>query len=112
MTSNPTPVSYEMSSIGLADEEKKWATMVQQARKSVGEITVSKYEHVDIIEPAVGRGLGFYVNEEHGFVLTNKHIVGPNPADAFIIFEGSIEVQLWPTYHPLWLWIELLTRVA
>lgn len=100
MSSNPTAPVEEISSIGSADEAKKWETVTQQARKSIGQLNVSIYQHVDIEKPGTHKGTGFYVDEKEGFVLTNKHVVGPGPCLGFIVFEGNIEVRSCPNVTP------------
>lgn len=104
MTSNSNTPVHEMSSIGLADEAKQWEIVIQQARKSIGEFNMSHFQGVDLEEPSATKGgTGFYVQEEKGFVLTNKHLVSRGPCFGFIVFEGNIEVRSWPRSHPFWL---------
>lgn len=100
MSSNPISPVEEMSSIGSAEESKKWETVIRKARKSIGQLTVSMYQHVDIERRGISKGTGFYVDEKEGYVLTNKHVVGPGPSFGFIVFEGNIEVRPWPNVTP------------
>jgi hypothetical protein len=89
-----------MSSIGLADKAKKWESVIQYARKSIGEFNLSMFLHVDLYGPEANKGSGFYVDEKEGLVLTTKHCVGPAPFFGVIVFEGNFEVCSWPKSHP------------
>ncbi|KAI7776011.1 trypsin-like protein [Diaporthe eres] len=64
-----------------------------QARKSIGQFNLSRFQHVDLEEPMVIKGTGFYVQEEKGFVLTNKHLVSLGPCFGFIVFD-DIELEI------------------
>ena len=54
---------------------------------------------VDLDVRHATKGTGFYVQEEKGFLLTNKHVVSQGPCFGFVVFEGNIEVCSWSRSH-------------
>ena len=61
-------------------------------------IAVSAY-----LDPGSWRGTGFITDKEHGFIVTNNHVVGgASIGTYFVTFYDGRQVQAKPVYYDLW----------
>lgn len=61
-------------------------------------IAVSAY-----LDPGSWRGTGFITDKEHGFIVTNNHVIGgASIGTYFVTFYDGRQVQARPVYYDLW----------
>ena len=61
-------------------------------------ISVSAYQ-----DPGSWKGTGFITDKEHGFIVTNNHMVGGSSIGTyFITFHNGQQIQAKPIYYDLW----------
>ena len=79
----------------IAPESQQWEATLEMARKSICSIRYCRTHHFDGTERGAFSATGFLVDE--GFVLTNKHVVGPSPWWGHCVFEQKQEVCILQT---------------
>ncbi|KAJ9137757.1 Pro-apoptotic serine protease [Pleurostoma richardsiae] len=86
------PVIPERLTLGNDSEE--WKKIISICRASIGQVHASLTRPHEIYGTVSRDASAFYVDEHFGFVLTNKHVVGPGPCWGFVVFGDNIEFQI------------------
>jgi S1-C subfamily serine protease len=74
-------------------DSQEWAKTIENVKKGVCYIVFRHSDQIDGFPAISDSGTGFYVDAEHGYVLTNRHIAGPGPFAGYVVFNSYMEVS-------------------
>ncbi|KAJ0298729.1 hypothetical protein Brms1b_013326 [Colletotrichum noveboracense] len=87
------PASLSLSSMST------WEKTIESVAKSVVSIHFYHPHNFDTVEASASQATGFVVDIEKGYVLTNRHVVGPGPFRGFMVLCNHQEVEVKPVYR-------------
>ncbi|RLV85210.1 Pro-apoptotic serine protease [Meyerozyma sp. JA9] len=76
-----------------------WQKTITKVVKSVVSIQFSHVSNFDTESSAVSEATGFVVDSERGYILTNRHVVGPGPFCGYVVFDNHEEAVVRPIYR-------------
>ncbi|KIW11729.1 hypothetical protein PV08_11031 [Exophiala spinifera] len=77
----------------------KWQATVETVTKSVVSIHFSRPRPFDTYSSTSSQATGFVVDAEKGYILTNRHVVGPGPFTGYCVFVNHEECDVHPIYR-------------
>ncbi|KAH7000403.1 trypsin-like cysteine/serine peptidase domain-containing protein [Ilyonectria destructans] len=83
----------------LGREPEAWQQTIQTVARGVVSIKFCHPYSFDTGFSSTSEATGFVVDSERGYVLTNRHVVGPGPFWGFLIFHNQEEVDAYPLYR-------------
>lgn len=95
----------EIALVGECDAQSRsasqWRRSLAKVIRSVVNIHFAHVQSFDTDRMHCGQATGFVVDSENGYILTNRHIVGPGPFWGYCTFSNHEEVSHTPrTSHP------------
>ncbi len=91
----PVPTSPRPAAVSTAT----WAQTLERIASSVVTIQIDSTRAFDTEWNTSAQATGFVIDAEHGYILTNRHVVTPGPVTAQATFQNREEVQLYPVYR-------------
>lgn len=84
---------------GVLPPRDPWDATIAQVVPAIVNIVASVTSGFSTGTPGTGRATGFVVSTEYGLILTNRHVIGEGPADAYAIFgKGALKCRITPCY--------------
>ncbi|KIW75565.1 hypothetical protein Z517_10307 [Fonsecaea pedrosoi CBS 271.37] len=77
----------------------KWHATLDKAIRSVVAIHFSCPRPFDTDSSSSSQATGFVVDAEKGYILTNRHVVGPGPFTGYCVFDNHEECDVHPVYR-------------
>lgn len=84
---------------GGAQDMVAWQRTIEQVVKNVVSIHFMQTASFDTECAASSEATGFVVDAEQGYILTNRHVVGPGPFVGYCIFDNHEEADVHPVYR-------------
>jgi S1-C subfamily serine protease len=91
----PEPTSSRPAAVSTAT----WAQTLERIASSVVTIQIDSTRAFDTEWNTSAQATGFVIDAQHGYILTNRHVVTPGPVIAQATFQNREEVQLYPVYR-------------
>lgn len=83
----------------IANESAEWQATIEKVVKNVVSIHFCATASFDTDEALSSEATGFVVDAGRGYILTNRHVVGPGPFIGRVIFDNHEEVDVYPVYR-------------
>lgn len=80
-------------------ETPEWQATIEKVVRNVVSIHFCQTCSFDTDAATASEATGFIVDAEKGYILTNRHVVGPGPFWGYCIFDNHEEVGLAPTFQ-------------
>lgn len=103
-----TPVDHLTAS--SPKSASQWKDSLDQVIKSVVSLHYAHLRAFDIQPASYARATGFVVDSERGYILTNRHVVGPGPFWGYCTFSNHEEVRLAPSTCSIFMLIASVRR--
>lgn len=71
----------------------QWKDTLDRVIKSVVSLHYAHVHAFDVQAAAWARATGFVVDKQRGYILTNRHVVGPGPFWGYCTFSNHEEVR-------------------
>lgn len=89
--SDPVPI---VGAIAAAGDSPEWQATIEKVIKSVVSIHFCQTCSFDTDPSTSSQATGFVVDAEHGYILTNRHVVCAGPFWGYCVFDNHEEVSL------------------
>lgn len=107
VSQNDTPNGYgspgadEMPEVvhAAAPDTAEWQATIERVVRNVVSIHFSATCSFDTDPALSSEATGFVVDAERGYILTNRHVVGPGPFWGYVIFDNHEECDVHPVYR-------------
>lgn len=76
-----------------------WQNTITKVVKSVVSIQFTHVTNFDTETAIVSEATGFVVDAVNGYILTNRHVVGPGPFCGYVVFDNHEEAVVKPIYR-------------
>lgn len=84
---------------GVLPPRDPWPETIAEVVPAIVNIVASVTSGFSTGTPGTGRATGFVVSTEYGLILTNRHVIGEGPSDAYAIFgKGALKCRITPCY--------------
>lgn len=93
----PPPVDYLTGS--TPKSASQWKDTLDQVIKSVVSLHYAHLRSFDVQPESNARATGFVVDRERGYILTNRHVVGPGPFWGYCTFSNHEECDVQVAYY-------------
>lgn len=80
-------------------ETQEWQATIERVVRNVVSIHFAQTCSFDTESALTSEATGFVVDAERGYILTNRHVVGPGPFWGYAIFDNHEEVDVYPVYR-------------
>lgn len=80
-------------------QTSSWQNTITKVVKSVVSIQFTHVSNFDTETAIVSEATGFVVDSERGYILTNRHVVGPGPFCGYVVFDNHEEAVVRPIYR-------------
>jgi len=88
-----------LSRVPTAADTAEWQATIERVVKNVVSIHFCVTCSFDTDPATTSEATGFVVDAEKGYILTNRHVVGPGPFWGYCIFDNHEEVDVHPVYR-------------
>ena len=76
-----------------------WHATIAEVVPAIVSIVTSTTSEIGVHRKGERQATGFVVSTEHGFIITNRHVIGAGPTDAYAIFgKGACKCPITPCY--------------
>lgn len=97
--SDSSYASQPIFDVGSTSNNNRWQETITKVVKSVVSIQFSQVSNFDTETAIVSEATGFVVDSENGYILTNRHVVGPGPFCGYVVFDNHEEAVVKPIYR-------------
>jgi S1-C subfamily serine protease len=101
-------MSTKPFSTSSAENSSKWQAAITDTVSAVVSIRYARPYYFDTEAAGTGGATGFIVCADRGYILTNRHVVGPGPFSGYCIFDNHEECQVYPVYYGMF--FKLISR--
>ncbi|KAF2743930.1 Pro-apoptotic serine protease NMA111 [Sporormia fimetaria CBS 119925] len=84
---------------GGVQDTFEWQKTIEHVVRNVVSIHFNQTCSFDTDEALSSEATGFVVDAEQGYILTNRHVVGPGPFVGYCVFENHEECDVYPLYR-------------
>ncbi|KAF2493755.1 Pro-apoptotic serine protease NMA111 [Lophium mytilinum] len=85
--------------VGTGQDTAEWQKTIEKVVKNVVSIHFCATCSFDTDPALASEATGFVVDAEKGYILTNRHVVGPGPFIGYCIFDNHEECDVYPVYR-------------
>lgn len=85
--------------LGTPESQGEWQDTIQKVVRNVVAIRFCQTCAFDTESALTSEATGFVVDPERGYILTNRHVVGPGPFWGHCVFDNHEEVDCYPVYR-------------
>lgn len=85
--------------LGTPTSLGEWQDAIQKVVRNVVAIRFCQTCSFDTDPALTSEATGFVVDAERGYIMTNRHVVGPGPFWGYCVFDNHEEVDCYPVYR-------------
>jgi len=85
--------------VANGSSNQSWQTTIEKVVQSVVSIHFCQVASFDTEDAVVSQATGFVVDSVNGYILTNRHVVGPGPFVGYAVFDNHEECDVKPIYR-------------
>nr|POE93409.1 pro-apoptotic serine protease [Quercus suber] len=96
-----SPMDDEMDGVihAATPDTAEWQATIERVVRNVVSIHFSATCSFDTDPALSSEATGFVVDAERGYILTNRHVVGPGPFWGYALFDNHEECDVQPVYR-------------
>ncbi|KAK0627087.1 hypothetical protein B0T14DRAFT_535080 [Immersiella caudata] len=96
--SHKYPTNYDEDSRIRVADTNKWQSSIKKVICSVVSVHFRFTRSFDTEHAGSFKASGFIVDSERGYILTNRHVVGPGPFRGVVVLSNHEEADAYPVY--------------
>lgn len=77
----------------------EWQATIENVISKVVSIHFCQTAPFDTEGACASEATGFIVDSEKGYIMTNRHVVGPGPFSGYVVLNNHEEVDVYPVYR-------------